>query len=80
MSHVMSADGRFGPDNAPASPDRGNTRVVGTIAADIADLEAARDTLPADCELRALFDIAIQPLREHVEAICQRYVASPLGT
>ena len=78
MSHATPVDTRVESDGTAGCQQR-STRAVGTIAADIADLEAERDRLPADCEIRALFDIAIQPLREHVEAIRQRFMAAPLG-
>ena len=79
MSHATPVDTRVDSAGSAGCQQRSSTRAVGTIAADIADLEAERDRLPADCEIRALFDIAIQPLREHVEAIRQRFMAAPLG-
>ena len=79
MSHATPVDTRVPSGNPAGCEQRGSVRAVGTIAADIADLEAERDRLPADCEIRALFDIAIQPLREHVDAIRQRFLAVPLG-
>ena len=52
----------------PTSPVTPVTALLASMAADVAELEDARDSLPEDCELRTLFDLAIHPLREHVAA------------
>lgn len=49
--------------------------LMASMAADVAELEDARDRLPEDCELRTLFDLAIHPLREHVAARLGRAAA-----
>ncbi len=79
MSYPTQGDIRTDADMPTARHERSPVRAAGTIAADIEDLEAARDRLPVDCEIRALFDIAIQPLREHVDALRQRFNAAPVG-
>ncbi len=51
--------------------------LMASMAADVAELEDARDRLPEDCELRTLFDLAIHPLREHVAARLGRNAIDP---
>jgi hypothetical protein len=61
----------------PASAAGTMASLMASMAADVAELEDARDRLPEGSELRSLFDLAIHPLREHVAARLGRVGAEP---